>query len=60
MNEPDDLNPRDLIINLRGGVPSCCDFCGKLRPENEMHPEEGDMWACIHCIRRWEENDDQD
>ena len=53
-NEPDlDVDARELIVSLRGGVPEKCDFCGQPRPEHELHPEEGGEWACIHCIDKW-------
>lgn len=46
-----------MIADLRGGIPPKCEFCGEVRPENEMHPEEAGEWACIHCIRRWHKED---
>ena len=48
---------RVLIVDLRGGVPEQCDFCRQPRPADELHPEEAGMWACIHCIERWEKED---
>lgn len=49
---PDDVSIRELLTGLRGGVPEKCDFCGQIRNENEMHPEEGGDWICIHCINK--------
>lgn len=52
----DDLDARELIVALRGGVPAKCDFCQQeVEPEN-LHPEEAGEWACIECIMRWEKN----
>ena len=45
---------RDLIADLRGGIPACCDFCGQATEQHDLHPEEGGEWACIECIRRWD------
>ena len=44
------MDVRQMIIDLRGGVPANCDFCGKETPEDNMHPEEAGMWICITCI----------
>jgi ribosomal protein L37AE/L43A len=51
---------RQLIIDLRGGIPEKCDFCHEDRPANEMHPEEAGMWVCIHCMNRWEKQDKEE
>lgn len=48
-------NPREIIIALRGGVPKCCDFCGKETQSEQLHPEEGGDWVCEACMKRWEE-----
>jgi hypothetical protein len=46
----------DMIIELRGGIPDNCDFCGQLFTEkNYPTPEEGGEWACIECVKRWEQ-----
>lgn len=51
------MNMLELIAELRGGIPSNCDFCGKLFTEaNYPTPEEGGEWACIECVTRWESN----
>lgn len=60
MNVSETGDCRDMIIALRGGVPKVCDFCGRERPENELHPEEAGQWACIYCIDRWTEEDAED
>lgn len=52
MNE-DDLDARELIIALRGGVPAKCDFCCEECAPEDLHPEEGGEWACIDCLTRW-------
>ena len=49
-----DIDVRQMIIDLRGGIPEKCDFCQQTMPEEKMHPEEAGMWACIDCIDRWE------
>jgi len=48
------IDVREMIINLRGGIPERCDFCKEKRPKHEMHPEEAGEWACIYCIERWD------
>ena len=46
------------IIDLRGGLPECCDFCQKPYTENRTPvPEEAGQWACIECWDRWEADD---
>jgi len=45
----------NLIAQLRGGIPECCDFCRKaFTQENYPTPEEGGEWACIECVIRWD------
>lgn len=54
------MNVLDMIVELRGGVPECCDFCGK--PFNEHRhpiPEEAGEWTCTECWERWEKEDAQ-
>ena len=48
---------RDLIVALRGGVPSKCDFCGSEVPESLLEPEEAGEWVCHTCMLRWEMKD---
>ena len=49
------MNILELITDLRCGVSKCCDFCKKpFTQENYPTPEEGDMWACIECVTRWD------
>lgn len=50
----DEFDARDLIVALRGGVPTKCDFCLEERAPEDMHPEEAGEWACIYCIARWD------
>lgn len=47
---PNDL--RQMVADWRGGIPDRCDFCGLLKPRDEMHPDECDMWICSECIER--------
>ena len=51
------MNARELIEDIRGGVPGKCDFCENETPDHQLHPEEAGDWACIFCILRWEAND---
>jgi len=45
----------DLIVEMRGEIPACCDFCGALFTEaNYPTPEEAGEWACIECVKLWE------
>jgi hypothetical protein len=47
-----------LIIELRGGVPDTCDFCGEAFSEERWPiPEEAGAWACSVCWTRWEAED---
>ena len=43
---------RNLIADLRGGVPEKCDFCQEERSADELHPEEAGQWICNACIKR--------
>lgn len=48
----------DMIIELRGGLPEKCDFCGQLYNEHRYPiPEEGDEWACTECCTKWDKED---
>jgi len=50
------MNMLEIIAELRGGIPSTCDFCGEtFTEENYPTPEEGGEWACITCVKRWDE-----
>lgn len=48
---------RELIANLRGGIPDCCNFCGKTTEAEKLHPEEAGMWVCEECLARWEKDE---
>lgn len=54
MDTDDDLDARELIIGLRGGVPATCDFCGEKRAPETLHPEEAGDWVCEKCMKRWQ------
>jgi len=60
---PRDTNPItqaafDLIVELRGGLPDKCDFCGQpYTVARYPVPEEASAWACIECERRWMKED---
>lgn len=42
------------IIELRGGIPECCDFCGQaFTKKNPPIPEEAGQWACTECFEKW-------
>lgn len=55
----DNDDVRQLIVDLRGGIPAKCDFCGKETPPDLMEPEEAGDWACSDCVARWAEEDAQ-
>lgn len=38
---------KQLIADLRGGVPEHCSFCGD--PSDRLEPEEAGEWACPPC-----------
>ena len=44
------IDVRQLIIDLRGGIPDKCDFCQKEKLPDQLHPDEGGTWICIDCI----------
>lgn len=45
----------NLIVELRGGIPERCDFCGGPYIEaRRPTPDEAGEWACIECWGRWE------
>lgn len=48
---------KQMLVDLRGGLPEACDFCKTPTEPADLHPEEGGLWACITCINRWEEQD---
>ena len=48
---------KELIADLRGGVPKECSFCGKPTPEEQLEPEEAGDWACWHCLLKWARED---
>ena len=49
----DDFNALDLLMELRGGMPEKCDFCGGPINDDPI-PEEAGEWACRACYERWE------
>ncbi len=52
------MNMLQMIAELRGGIPECCDFCEK--PYNDKRqptPDEGGEWACTECWERWDAED---
>lgn len=49
----EDIDSRKLIVDLRGGVPPKCDFCGRECPPEQLHPEEAGEWVCNLCLERW-------
>lgn len=53
----DDLDTRELIIGLRGGVPERCDFCDEKTHPDLLDPEEGGLWVCLGCQVRWKEEE---
>jgi len=56
----ENIDPRELIVALRGGIPATCYFCcEETKPEN-LHPEEGGVWACIDCLKRWQKQESEE
>lgn len=54
----DDLDMMKLLIDLRGGVPLHCDFCGHAYSDGRYAiPEEAGAWACNKCVDRWDAQD---
>ena len=52
------VNMLQVIADLRGGIPECCDFCEQPYTEERYPvPEEAGAWACIECWDRWEKQD---
>lgn len=52
------MNVLDMIVELRGGIPEKCDFCGQAFTEERYPiPEEAGMWTCKECWDRWEKED---
>lgn len=47
----------DLVADLRGGLPGRCDFCKEALDPEDALPEEGGLWACRACWRKFEEED---
>lgn len=45
---------KDMIANLRGGIPVACNFCRQEKPPEQMEPEEAGEWVCWACLDRWE------
>jgi len=46
----------ELIVAMRGGIPDRCDFCDQPFTEaNYPTPEEAGEWACIECVKKWDE-----
>jgi len=52
------MNILEMIAELRGGIPECCDFCSKpFTEQNYPTPEEAGEWACIDCVTRWDKQE---
>jgi ribosomal protein L37AE/L43A len=49
------MNTFDLLVQLRGGLPDKCDFCGQeYSAKRYPIPEEAGEWACSECVARWD------
>lgn len=48
---------RQLIEELRGGVPPTCDACGQETPEEQLDPYSGGEWICWECTERFSKTD---
>lgn len=54
---------RELLVALRGGESSQCDYCGRtfLVP---LNPDEANTWSCNRCLSKemgwpWSEGDEK-
>lgn len=48
----------DMLVSLRGGLPTKCDFCGQPYTDGRYPvPEEAQAWACSDCAARWEKQE---
>ena len=48
----------NLLISLRGGIPTKCDFCKQqFIGARYPLPEEANAWACSECAARWAKED---
>lgn len=45
---------RQMIEDIRGGVPAACDLCRALTEPDHLEPEESGLWVCWPCIEKWE------
>ncbi len=53
------MNVLEMIAEMRGGIPECCDFCGQTFNETRHPiPEEAGEWTCTECWERWEKEDE--
>ena len=43
---------RQIITDLRGGIPDVCDCCGEKRAPEELDPVSGGEWICHECFDR--------
>jgi hypothetical protein len=42
-----------MLVDMRGGLPECCDFCGQPFSEARFPvPEEGQAWSCSECEKQ--------
>ena len=49
---PEPAIAKQLIVDLRGGYPDECDFCGEKKDHAQLEPEEAGQWICHACIDR--------
>jgi len=58
MQDDQPFSTFDLIVELRGGLPEACDFCGQPYTDDRYPvPEEAGDWACSECVARWDATD---
>jgi hypothetical protein len=50
---------KDDIADLRGEVPTECDFCQQPRHFEYLEPEEAGQWICHECLQKWLRKDVQ-
>ena len=41
---------REMITDLRGGIPEQCDSCAGKFEQDQLNPVSGDWWLCPDCL----------
>jgi hypothetical protein len=51
MSTNDNIDTRQLIASLRGGIPDQCSWCGDTVSPDDLEPEEAGDWVCQRCLQ---------